>query len=140
MINGRVLYCFVFCLPLVGCDDTNVNFAKEKVQEFHVKYNEKEFDVIYDAILAKEFKESMNRDNGISFMSNVYDIFGGYQNSELKKTNAIKGFIGGEKIELFYYSNYKKYTVNELFVLKKESDSYKIIKVEYSNTQVRNGK
>ena len=45
-----------------------------------------------------------------------------------------------KKIELFYYANYKKYTVNELFVLKKESDSYKIIKVEYSNTQVRNGK
>ena len=85
MINRKILYCFVFFLPLVGCNDTNVNIAKEKVQEFHVKYNEKEFDVIYDAILSKEFKESMNRDNGVPFMSNVYDIFGGYQNSELKK-------------------------------------------------------
>lgn len=140
MTNSKKFYFFIFYLVLAGCDNADVDIAEEKVQEFHSKYNEKNFDNIYDSMLSKEFKESMNKNNGVSFMNNVYDMFGGYQYGELKKTNIITGFVGGEKIELFYYSSYKKYILNELFVLKKENDNYKIIKIEYSNTRVRNDK
>lgn len=136
MINMKIVFCFTFVF-LTGCDTTDVNFAEVKVEEFHNNFNEKKFEYIYDTMLSKEFKESIKRENGIPFMHNIYNMFGGYQSSKLKKTNIITGVIGSKKVELFYHSTYDKYSLDELFILKKESGDYKIIKVEYSDTHPR---
>jgi hypothetical protein len=74
VLNGLILLAAaVFC----GCGmSQNVDLAKKAVDEFHTRFNAKQFDTIFDAA-DPEWQKAMDRDTSDKFFARVQRKMGG---------------------------------------------------------------
>lgn len=118
-----LLFAF-FALLLQGCGNAapSEEMGQKMVDRFHQQLSQKEYVGIYRTANIS-FKQSMNEEQFVEFISEAHAKMGEFKNSEL--LNVIKkNALGKSRPTLFmtYKSNYSNYLVEELFIFE-ESDS-----------------
>ncbi|KFC77189.1 hypothetical protein [Buttiauxella agrestis] len=123
----RSIILIVFLFNLSGCDDGNVQDVKNKIQVIQNKYNNQEFEEIYDQT-SNEFKKVSTRQGFVNFLQEKYLLLGGFRSSKvlfIKEKNE-------NVVNITYLSVYEKYTLAEDITFKDEGDGKGLRLLQYT--------
>lgn len=123
----RSIILIVFLFNLSGCDDGNVQDVKNKLQVIQNKYNNQEFEEIYDQT-SNEFKKVSTRQGFVNFLQEKYLLLGGFRSSKvlfIKEKNE-------NVVNITYLSVYEKYTLAEDVTFKDEGGGKGLRLLQYT--------
>jgi hypothetical protein len=126
LLTGLIL---LIVLAFCGCGmSQNVDLAKKAVDEFHTRFNAKQFDAIFDAA-DPEWKKNTDRDTSTKFFARVQRKMGGCTTSTNDGYN-YNVTTGGTFVSIHYQTTCANGKLGEQF--RWRVDGQKILLVAYN--------
>lgn len=114
--------CFItFCMALVGCSMSDDYAAAEiEVPGFHVMFNDRKFDEIYEAA-GMDLKEAVSKKDFTAFLAGAHGKLGVTMSSKLLN-KSVNYHTSGTFVTLVYSTQYEKGEATEQFKYKLDGE------------------